>query len=218
VQILPTSSFPDLRLASLSTHDGRHLPCWEAQGAIYHITFHLADSVPADELRAWQAQREELKSLAQVERRQLTADERELLKSVYNERVERYLASGYGACLLKDKDVQAVVRDVLTHDNGSRYALHAWCVMPNHLHALLGGLRKDVPLRQLLGEWKRILAHRINRLCGRKGPVWHEDSYTHIIRDADEYRHQLDYVWNNPEAAGLTSGYARDHYVPLAFL
>ena len=85
--------------------------------------------------------------------------------------------------------------------------------MPNHLHVVVGGFDNERPMTEILRVWKRTSSHRINRICGRNGTVWHDDAYTRIIRDEAEYRRQLSYVWNNPESAGLDKGFRRERYV-----
>ena len=211
-RILPTASFPDLRLAKLTVSQGRHLPCWETSGAIYHVALHLADSVPQAQLEIWRAERARLTELARTANRPLTDEERDALKSVYDERIEKYLAAGYGACLLRDSRAAEAVSRTILHDDGKLYAVHEWCIMPNHLHVIFGGLAEGIELRDLLATWKKISAHRINTVHQREGAVWQRDSYSRIIRDRDEYSHQMSYVWGNPESAGLTDGFLRERY------
>ena len=235
--ILPTASFPDLSLSRPKVSQGRHLPRWEANGAIYHIALHLADSVPQTQLDIWRAERERLRELARTARRPLTDDEVAAVKVVYDEHVEKYLNAGYGECLLRSNEVSTAVAKVLAHDNGKVYALHEWCIMPNHLHIIVGGFqatsycscpheqgeKEDCPfsapegrsstMRDVVATWKRVSGHLINKVLGHTGPVWHRDAYTRIIRDRVEYGHQMSYVWNNPEVAGLSSGFLRERYV-----
>ena len=211
--LIPRASFPDLRLAETTAHDGRHLPRWEAANAVYPIALHLADSVPADQFRIWQEARTRLQERLKQESRPLTDAEREELKAVYDERVERYLSSGAGECLLRESKVQDALREILLHGHGKNYALHMWSIMPNHLHIIVGSFPETSGLTRTLTTWKRISGHKINALLSRTGIVWQADSYTRIIRNADEYKAQLSYVWHNPEAAGLTTGFARESYV-----
>ena len=211
--IRPIASFPDLSLARPEVSQGHHLPRWEATGAIYHIALHLADSVPQAQLEIWRAERERLSALAREAKRPLTADEVDALKAVYNDHVEKYLNAGYGECLFRSEGATEALVDVLTHSDGKLYALHEWCIMPNHVHVVVGGFTLEHPMREILQVWERASAHQINRVLGREGPVWHRDAYTRIIRDREEYGHQVSYVWNNPETAGLTTGFRRQRYI-----
>ena len=67
-------------------------------------------------------------------------------------------------------------------------------------------------MRGILETWKRVSAHRVNAVLSRNGEVWHRDAYTRIIRNRQEYAHQMNYVWNNPEVAGLKDGFLRARY------
>ena len=212
-KILPVASFPDLSLAQVTIGRGRSLPRWEATGSIYHVSFHLADSVPQTQLEIWRAERQRLTELAKTAGRPLTTEEIGLMKRAYDEHVERYLASGYGSCLLRHAEAAEATKKTICQANGDKYALHEWCVMPNHVHIIVGGFTNAAPIRDILQIWKSASAHRINRLLGRTGEVWHRDAYTRIIRDRDEYSRQMSYVWNNSESTGLKEGFLRKRYI-----
>ncbi len=207
--IKPEVSFPDLRLAAVDISHGKHLPCWETARAIYHISLHLADSVPQDQLVAWRAERARLTAIAQQEGRPLSADEINVMREVFSQRVERYLSSGHGACLLKNPDAANALVGVLQHSNGTLYSLHEWCVMPNHVHIVVGGFAPTVSMSDILVIWKRASGHAINKVLSRSGEVWHKDAFTRIVRDETEYGRLVEYVWYNPEAAGLVDGFRR---------
>src|ERR1051326_2135598 len=104
------------------SHDGWHsrgyFPHFDGEGITQHVSFHLFDSLPQSVLSRW---REELRTRPQTE-----ADP-ELRK-----RIQAFLDSGYGSCFLKDPRLAEMVENALLHFDGQRYALHAWCVMPNH--------------------------------------------------------------------------------------
>ena len=212
-RVFPQSSFPDLGLAAVSVTHGKHLPRWETNGAIYHISLHLADSVPQAELRLWREERARLSALATEVKRPLTEDEIAAMRQLFNDHIEKYLAAGCGDCLLKNPHAADEVEKTIEHANGRLYALHEWCIMPNHLHVIVGGFRTERPMREILGVWKRVSSHAINRALGREGEVWHRDAYTRIIRDREEYVRQLGYVWHNPEESRLKDGYRRMRYV-----
>ena len=213
--ILPIASFPDLSLAKITNNQGERLPRWEAQGAVYDLSFHLADSVPSEQLAIWREKREQLQIVLSDPSGSETAKAacRSEMSEVYNEHVERYLAAGHGECLLRDRVAAEAVAQVLEHDNGRLYALHAYTIMPNHLHIIVGGFNDTTLMKATIDQWKRISAHAVNRVLGRSGDVWRRDAFTRIIRDRDEYVAKLKYAWNNPEAAGLSDGFLRKRFV-----
>jgi REP element-mobilizing transposase RayT len=56
------------------------------------------------------------------------------------------------------------------HEDGKDFALHAFVIMPNHVHALLS-LGEETSLSDVMKGWKRVSAHRINELTSGSGPV-----------------------------------------------
>ncbi len=61
-----------------------------------------------------------------------------------------------------------VVCDALKHFDGERYYLHAWCVMPNHVHVAFEPI-DPYELGAIVGSWKSFTAKVINRNLGRDG-------------------------------------------------
>jgi len=101
--------------------------------------------------------------------------------------------------------------EVLQH-----YQLHAFVVMPNHVHLLVSPL---VPLPQLTKSLKGITAKRANLILGLTGtPFWQEECYDHLVRNPDEFRRIADYIEENPVRAGLVAERSRygwsSAYVP----
>ena len=125
--------------------------------------------------------------------------------TLYSENVEKYLDSGHGACLLRSDGALAVVTETLNHDDGVKYRIHAYGVMPNHVHVIVEPF-DGVSLRTVVQEWKSVIGHHINRLLGRSGALWQADYYNHIIRTAREYGFQMDYVFRNNVVASWRLG------------
>jgi REP element-mobilizing transposase RayT len=81
------------------------------------------------------------------------------------------------------------------------YDLHAFVVMPNHVHILIQPL---VPLAILTKSLKSFTARRANATLGRTGvPFWQAESYDHQIRDGRELAEVRRYIEENPVRAGL---------------
>jgi REP element-mobilizing transposase RayT len=124
------------------------------------------------------------------------------LERLHSEKVARYLDNGVGECWMRRGDVAAVVADALEHFSGERYRLMGWCIMPNHVHAILQPL-DGFDLDTILHSWKLYTAKTCNELLGRSGAFWHSESYDHLVRDEDDLINQVNYAWSNPEQAGL---------------
>jgi putative transposase len=55
----------------------------------------------------------------------------------------------------------------------------------------------------IVGSIKKYTALRANRVLIRRGAFWHDESYDHVIRGADELKRTIWYVLMNPVKAGL---------------
>jgi len=87
------------------------------------------------------------------------------------------------------------------------YQLHAWVIMPNHVHAIFQP-QTAMPtiMRWLKGRTSRVA----NQILGRTGtPFWQDESFDHWVRTAEELQYLIEYVENNPVKAGLVEAKER---------
>ena len=88
-------------------------------------------------------------------------------------------------------------------DHLQLYRLHAYAVMPNHVHLLLTPLADIARITQSV---KRFTAREANRLLGLTGqPFWQDESFDHVVRNTGEFGRIAAYVENNPVRAGLAA-------------
>ncbi|MGO9229611.1 MAG: transposase [Bryobacteraceae bacterium] len=81
------------------------------------------------------------------------------------------------------------------------YLLHAFVVMPNHVHLLA---TPTIELPRLTKSLKGITAKRANAMLALTGrPFWQEESYDHSVRDVREFERIRNYIEWNPVRAGL---------------
>jgi REP element-mobilizing transposase RayT len=166
----------------------KYLPHLDAGALPQFLTWRLADSLPASLLAQW---------------RQETADlEPAEAKGEMYRRIEACLDAGHGSRLLQRPLFAAAVVDTLLHDHGSRYDLHAYVVMPTHVHALLTP-RADVSLEAVIRILKGQSALKINKLRGESGRLWQPDYFDRLIRDDEHLGRAWAYIEYNPVKAGL---------------
>ncbi|MBR5080705.1 MAG: transposase [Victivallales bacterium] len=187
---------------NLLIYPGNLLPHWELNDIAYHISFRLADAIPVTIRQQLQEERKQIFGNCPEEEQMPTKEEIRRFQYLYSEKIEKYLDSGYGSCVLREESVAKIVCKSLEFYEGQKYLLHAWCIMPNHVHVVFQALRAHT-LAEILHGWKSFTSHAINKLLNRKGQLWQDDSYNHIIRTSKEYYFQVRYVWNNPENAGF---------------
>ena len=178
----------DLQPGPRGWHYRGYLPHFDGGSLNQFVTIRLADALPANVIIAW---RSELEALPENQR------DREL-----KIRVDEYTDRGFGECHLGRTDVAAIVENALLHFADTRYQLHAWVVMPNHVHALFQP-KEGWSLSTIMHSWKSFTAHQANRLLRRTGQFWEPDYFDRFIRDEEHFNRVVEYIENNPVKAGL---------------
>ena len=107
-----------------------------------------------------------------------------------------------GSCCLAKAENAEVIHNALRHFHADRYFLHAWCVMPNHVHVVVTPLPPH-NLSQVIKSWKGYTARKINALSGNKGTLWEQESFDHLCRRPVYVEFFIRYTLENPVAAGL---------------
>jgi REP element-mobilizing transposase RayT len=104
---------------------------------------------------------------------------------------------------------RSVILQHCLHDDGKRYILHAAVVMPDHAHMLLTPTcdQEGWPyaLPAILKLIKGVSARSVNKLLGKSGPVWQDESFDHVLRSDESFLEKLEYIRQNPVRAGLVT-------------
>ncbi|MBF8301706.1 MAG: transposase, partial [Acidobacteria bacterium] len=82
-----------------------------------------------------------------------------------------------------------------------RFALIAYCFMPDHLHVLAEGLTPYSDLRAFMSIAKQRSAHAARRWI--RGPLWQSGYFERVLREEEDLRDVAKYVVQNPVRAGL---------------
>ena len=109
--------------ASLVIYRGK-LPHWRQEGAIYFVTFHLADSLPQTKLE-WLRREKELWLRLNPEPH--TDEQKRQYHERFTQTVDRWLDAGYGRCILARSDCKVIMEASLLHFDGVRYDLGELC-------------------------------------------------------------------------------------------
>jgi putative DNA methylase len=185
----PMTLPPDHKTApNTEWHSRRRLPHWEAGEKPQSITFRLADSAPATLLKQW--------------RIELVRPVGDGPSPALRRRIEAALDRGLGARSLENPKIAAIVEETLIRFDAERYRLHAWCIMPTHVHVLASPLCGRT-LSEILHSWKSFTAQEANRALGRKGSFWAPEYFDRAVRDDAHFQVARAYIVNNPVKAGL---------------
>ena len=192
----------DIAKNNILRKQGRYLPHWTADGVIYHVRFRLADSFPAKIRKQLREEKDRILAVVRDEDPRLTRFDKKQLMKLYRVNVDLHLNEGYGSCWLARESIGQLVAHALKFFENERYKLLAWCVMPNHVHVVLQPGDK-FKLGDIVHSWKSYTANKANVILKRTGSFWQREYFDRIIRDNDELISTIDYVWINPEKAGL---------------
>lgn len=110
-------------------------------------------------------------------------------------------------CRLTDEALAGRIRNLLIHFDSILYDLHAFVIMPDHLHLLITPSIRDenaISLSRIMHSVKRLTARRINRYRGTHGSVWQDEYHDRQIRNREDYENTLRYMYLNPVSKGLT--------------
>src|ERR1035441_9472014 len=92
--------------------------------------------------------------------------------------------------------------DTLNHYDGTGYKLHAYVIMPDHLHLLITPIESVEKSVQLI---KGGFSFRAKRELEWSGEIWQTGFNDHRIRDEEDWKRHLDYIRKNPVEAKLVT-------------
>jgi len=181
----------------------RHLPHWIPRETAVFVTWRLAGSVPR--MPRWDRPSPFVVCHRSPRPSRSTDDEK------------RSSVPPFGPVCLQDPRIASVVADALLYGESGHhfYRLHAWVVMPNHVHAILWF---PVPgqLSVFMQQWKRLSSHHIGGLVQNKfvhyaekiggdDPFWQAKYYPFNLYSEEKVREKLTYMHENPVRAGLVA-------------
>ena len=164
-------------------HYQRRLPHWDIVGTRLFVTFRLHGSLPPN----------------RVFPPELTAGR----VFVAMDKLLDHPASG-PTFLNIPKIAAMVVAAIRDGDQRfHRYELHAFVVMPNHVHLLV---TSKTPAAHWLRSLKGFTGHEASGTLTLNGtPFWQDESYDHLIRNDRELASVHRYIETNPVKAGLAN-------------
>jgi len=94
---------------------------------------------------------------------------------------------------------------------GFSFALHAYCIMPDHLHFVSEALADACDLIKFVEGFKQRTAYEFSKSRGTR--LWQRRYYDHILRPSDAIEDVACYIWWNPVRKKLC---AQPHQYPLS--
>ena len=187
--VSPASApLPSATLAPRGWHFRGYLPHFDGGAIPQMVTFRLAGTLPSAVLERW---RQELSHLSATHK-----------KTALRRRLETYLDQETKDTPLRNPLLAAMVEDALRYFADIRYHLHAWVVMPTHVHVLFSPLPGRA-VSTIIHSWKSFTAHQAVKRFGCSAPFWSRDYFDRFIRNERHYTAAIAYIEANPVKAGL---------------
>ena len=158
------------------------------------MTFRLCDSLPQS---VYLHLREEFDR-----RRRIKDQDPLVLLNQYKMKIEKYLDTSYGRCWLRNPGIAKLTVDALRKYDGQSYVLHAYTIMPNHVHVLFS-LKGDTVLSEVIGHWKGNSSFFANKVLQRSGTFWQREYFDRTIKTERQFEYTIRYIFMNPVRAGL---------------
>jgi REP element-mobilizing transposase RayT len=172
---------PATHFLLVTTFHRRRLPHYHSVGQPIFLTWRLHGSLPANR---------SFPSVTTSGRAFLTMD-----------RILDHAVTG--PLFLRRYEIASMVIDALHYRYLRHYQLHAYVVMPNHVHLLMTPL---VEVSKVMQSLKRFTAREGNRILGLTGqPFWQDESYDRLVRNQTEFQRIADYIEMHPVKAGLAA-------------
>lgn len=106
--------------------------------------------------------------------------------------------------LQSDRMAELFCEVLLRYRAAGKFALHAFVVMPNHIHLLIT-VPDGTTLERAVQFIKGGFSHEVGKVAGPIGPFWQKSFVDRRVRDNAEFRKYVEYIHLNPVHAGLVS-------------
>ncbi len=201
----------------------RKLPHFQNKGALFFITYNVKNAVNSVET-------EKIKRIFKERTDKLLIDNKN-----YSERLDEEYRRYFGKFdnllhkskdnhFLKNEECAEAVAESLHFWDGKRIELYSYCIMSNHVHAVINVYEKDengkeLYLQDIMESVKKYSAKKCNKILERNGQFWQNETYDRIIRNRGELFRIISYILDNPVKAGLCQNrnewkfsYIKDEY------
>ncbi len=186
---------------SLLIH-GSKLPHWNQDETYVFFTFRLRDSIPKSIAIQLKSELDNWLSTHPKPWDEKAATE---YHNLFPNRIEELIDNGHGSCILQNPEAAEIVESVLLHDDGAKYYLCSYVIMPNHVHALVR-LLEDIKIESLIQTWKSITSHKLRKRFGQSWCRWMKNYHDRTIRDETHFQNVLAYILKNYSHGGIALG------------
>ena len=123
------------------------------------------------------------------------------------------IAYGRRAIFTRTANADLLLQTLFHYRDQGRYQLHAFVIMPEHIHVLITP-STDQTIERCMQCIKGGFSHAMRSHLS--GTIWQPSFHSHRIRDAEDCLRQSLYIAHNPEKRGLPNHrYVHTNYTDL---
>jgi len=100
--------------------------------------------------------------------------------------------------------VRLFLQTLYRYRREGRYELHAFVIMPEHIHLLLTPA-PDITIERAIQLIKGGYSHELGGIIGRKREVWQRGFTDRRIRNEMDFTHHRNYIHRNPVERSLVN-------------
>lgn len=94
-----------------------------------------------------------------------------------------------------------LISSLRKHALAWRFHIHAYCIMPDHVHILASGAADGSNAMAFIESFKQATARTFTQRTNRR--LWQFKYYDHILRNRDSADRVCWYIWMNPVRKGV---------------
>ena len=102
--------------------------------------------------------------------------------------------------------IRGLVLKHCLHDHRIKLQVHGVVIMPDHVHMIFTALKDDkgnpFGLAEIMSGIKGASAHSVNKALSRRGHVWQDESFDHVLRSDEKIHSKVQYLCENPIRKG----------------
>jgi putative transposase len=98
---------------------------------------------------------------------------------------------------------QAAIHELRGIAERTDILVHAFCVMPDHVHILAEGKTKQADLVKFVAQWKQKTGFVFREELPRR--FWQRRFYDHVLRTPEDSEAVAWYIWMNPVRKGIVA-------------
>jgi putative transposase len=194
-----------------------NLPHYQHEDFPIFITWRLAFPIPHTKVETYLEKRKQYDKEIHISSEQ----DKQVLSDKFNKVVfdlfDTYMATDVSLPnFLIRTEISEIIKEILFNRDNIDYKLMCYCIMPNHVHALIQPIpdtnKKYKLIPEITKAWKGITARRINKILEVQGQIWQHESYDHMVRNDTELNNIVMYILNNPVKAGLVEDWKNWEY------